>query len=74
MGSDSSWIRDLGLAWLVARAILFSLLGILLLVSFIVFRRWYRGRYFARLSQRTVALREQWPDILSGKFPARPGD
>src|SRR5208282_6153397 len=69
MGSDSSWIRDLGFAWLVARAILFSLMGILLLVSFIVFRRWYRGRYFARLSQRTLALREQWPDILSGKIP-----
>jgi HEAT repeat protein len=69
MGSDSSWIRDLGFAWLVARAILFSLLGILLLVSFIVFRRWHRGRYFARLSQRTLALREQWPDILSGRIP-----
>ena len=69
MGSDSSWIRDLGFAWLVARAILFSLIGILLLVGFIVFRRWYRGRYFTRLSERTLALREQWPDILSGKIP-----
>jgi HEAT repeat protein len=69
MGSGSSWLPELGLAWLVARAILFSLLGILLLVGFIVFRRWYRGRYFARLSRRTVALREQWPEILSGKIP-----
>jgi HEAT repeat protein len=69
MGSDSSWIPELGFAWLVARAILFSLLGIFLLVSFIVFRRWYRGRYFTRLNQRTVVLREQWPDILSGKIP-----
>src|SRR5580698_2408998 len=69
MGSDSSWIRDLGFAWLVARAILFSLIGILLLVSFIVFRRWYRGRYFTRLSERTLALREQWPDILTGRIP-----
>jgi HEAT repeat protein len=63
-------MRDLGFAWLVARAILFSLIGILLLVGFIVFRRWYRGRYFDRLNRRTVALREQWPDIVSGKIPA----
>jgi len=69
MAFISSWLRDLGLAWLVARAILFSLLGVLLLVAFIVFRRWHRGRYFNRLSRRTVALREQWPDILSGKIP-----
>ena len=69
MGFDSSWLRDLGLAWLVARAILFSLLGIVLLVVFIVFRRWYRGRYFNRLNERTVALRAQWPEILSGKIP-----
>jgi HEAT repeat protein len=69
MASDSSWLPDLGLAWLVARAILTSLLGIFFLVSFIIFRRWYRGRYFDRLNRRTVALREQWPEILSGKIP-----
>jgi HEAT repeat protein len=69
MGSDSSWLRDLGLAWLLARAILFLVLGIFLLVGAIVFRRWRRGLYFSRLNQRTVALREQWPDILSGKIP-----
>ncbi|MBZ5654903.1 MAG: HEAT repeat domain-containing protein [Acidobacteriia bacterium] len=69
MGSASSWLPNLGLAWLVARAILSSLLGILLLVGFIVFRRWYRGRHFNRLSRRTVALREQWPEILAGKIP-----
>ncbi len=70
MASDSSWVADLGLAWLIARAILVSLLGILLLLGFIVFRRWYRGRYFRRLSRRTLILREQWPDILSGKIPS----
>src|SRR5258708_36064348 len=67
MASGSSWLPELSLAWLIARAILFSLAGIFLLVGFIVFRRWHRGRYFIRLNRRTVALREQWPEILSGK-------
>jgi HEAT repeat protein len=69
MGSDSSWLRDLGLAHLVGRVTFFLLAGIFLLVGFIVFRRWHRGRYFNRLNRRTVALRAQWPDILSGKIP-----
>lgn len=70
MAFDSDWMPNMGLAWLMARAILFSLLGILLLIAFIVFRRWHRGRYFSRLNRRTVALREQWPEILSGKIPS----
>jgi HEAT repeat protein len=70
MASDSSWFSNLSLAWLIARAILVSLSGIFLLVGFIVLRRWYRGRYFSRLSRRTVHLREQWPEILSGKIPS----
>jgi HEAT repeat protein len=70
MASDSSWFANLSLAWLIARAILVSLSGIFLLVGFIVLRRWYRGRYFSRLSRRTVHLREQWPEILSGKVPS----
>ena len=69
MESVFSWLQGLGTAWLIARAILFSVLGILLLVGFIIFRRWYRTRYFNRLSERTVILREQWPDIISGKIP-----
>jgi hypothetical protein len=55
---------------LVLEAILVSVLGILLLVGFIVLRRWYRARYFHKRNQRTVALRSQWDDILSGKIAA----
>src|ERR1700732_476004 len=33
-------------------------------------RRWYRARYFHKRNQRTVGLRSQWDDILSGKIPA----
>jgi HEAT repeats len=69
MESVFSGIEKLGPAGLVLRAILGSLLGILLLVGFIVLRRWYRARYFRRRNERTVALRAQWDDIISGKIP-----
>jgi len=70
MGSIFSGIEKLGPASLVLEAILVSLLGILLLVGFIVLRRWYRARYFRRRNERTVALRSQWGDILSGQISA----
>ena len=63
-------IEKLGPAGLVLQAILVSLLGIVLLVGFIVLRRWYRARYFRRRNERTVVLRSQWDDILSGKISA----
>src|SRR6202050_2228932 len=69
MGSGSKGIEKLGPTGLVLGAILASLLGILLLVGFIVVRRWYRARYFRKRNQRTVALRSQWNAILSGKMP-----
>ena len=71
MGSISNGIERLGPAGLVLQAILFSLLGILLLVGFIVLRRWYRARYFRRRNERTVAFRSRWEDVLSGKIPAK---
>lgn len=69
MGFISSAIETLGPAGLVLRAILGSLLGIFLLVGFIVLRRWHRARYFRRRNARTVALRAQWDNIVSGKIP-----
>jgi|SRR5580658_984992 HEAT repeat protein len=70
MESISNGIEKLGAAGLVLQAILVSLLGIFLLVGFIVLRRWYRARYFRRRNERTVALRSQWDEILSGKISA----
>src|ERR1700722_8921889 len=70
MGSVFKGIQKLGSAGLVLEAILLSVLGILLLIGFIVLRRWYRARYFHKRNRRTVALRSQWDDILSGKVPA----
>ena len=62
---------EFGVARLIVEAILLSLLGIFLLIAFIAVRRWYRGRYFQRLSERSLALRAQWPGILSGAVPTR---
>jgi HEAT repeat protein len=70
MDFASSWIADLERAGIIVEAILLSLFGIILLIAAIAFRRWYRGRYFRRLSQRTSALRGQWDDIISGRIPA----
>jgi HEAT repeat protein len=62
---------DLGIAQLILEAILLSLLGIFLLIAFIAIRRWYRGRYFRRLNERTFFLRSQWDGILTGTVPLR---
>jgi len=61
---------EFGLVGLIVEAILFSVAGIVTLIAFIAVRRWYRGRHFQRLSERTFALRSQWNDILSGTVPA----
>jgi HEAT repeat protein len=60
-----SWTRGFGPAALLLQAIMASLLGIALLITFIVFRRWYRARYFQRRNERTLALRTIWDDIIS---------
>jgi HEAT repeat protein len=69
MGSVFRLVVQFGPAGFVLRAILGTLLGIVLLVDFIALRRWYRARYFRRRNERTVLLRSQWNDILSGKIP-----
>jgi HEAT repeat protein len=69
MGSVFSAAEQFSPAGLVLRAILASFLGIVLLVGFIVLRRGYRARYFRRRNQRTVALRSQWKEIVSGQIP-----
>jgi HEAT repeat protein len=63
--------QELGFAGLIVETILLALAGIIALITFIVARRWCRGHYFARLSERTFTLRSQWNDILTGKIPAR---
>jgi HEAT repeat protein len=40
-----------------------------LIISFIVTRRWYRGRYFRRLNERMLAIRSNWEDLIHGRIP-----
>jgi HEAT repeat protein len=63
-------LHEFGWGGLIVEAIVFSLSGIFLLIGFIVLRRWYRGRYFRKLNERTFALRSVWDDILAGRVPA----
>ena len=70
MEFTSKLAPELGIAGLIVKAILLSVAGIVGLIIFIAARRWSRGRYFARLNERTFVLRSQWNDILSGKIPA----
>jgi len=53
-------------AALVLKGIFASAIANALLVVFIAFRRWYRGRYFERLNHSTMQIRQQWADIVSG--------
>jgi HEAT repeat protein len=70
MDFTSRLAPELGFAGLVVKAIVLSVAGIVVLIAFIAARRWYRGRYFERLSERTFSLRSQWSDILTGRIPA----
>jgi len=56
-------------AKLVLEGIFASGVAIGLLIAFIVFRRWYRGRYFQRLNRSTMQIRAQWPAIVRGEVP-----
>lgn len=55
----------------VLHAIVASLSSILLIVSFILLRRWARSRYFRRRDMRVGALRERWGEILEGTYTAK---
>lgn len=70
MGFTSNLFAQLGpVAGALVKAILASLAGIFLLIAFIIVRRWYRGLYFRRLNQRTLAIRTMWGDIMNGRVP-----
>lgn len=69
MGSVFSWIRQLGPAGFVLKAIVGSLIGIGLLLAFILGRRAVRRRYFRRRNARTFVIRKNWEAIVGNQVP-----
>ena len=66
MGYISNLIQRLGPAGIVVKAIIAALVGDGVLLAFILLRRTYRRRYFARRDARALHFQRFWNEILSG--------
>lgn len=62
-------LRRLGPAAVVLKAIVAAIVVDALLLGFILLRRTYRKRYFARRDARVFELRQKWDALISGKIP-----
>jgi HEAT repeat protein len=58
-----------GPAALVVEAIVAAAIANGVLLGFILLRRWYRKRYFARRDARVFELRKEWDRLISGEIP-----
>ncbi len=65
------WAGRLEPARFVLAAIVGSVIGIVLLLSFILLRRALRRRHFRRRDERARWARAHWEDIVSGEIPTR---
>ena len=59
----------LGPSAFVVKAIFAAIVGDALLLAFILLRRTYRKRYFAKRDARVFELRQQWDALISGQIP-----
>jgi HEAT repeat protein len=66
MGSIFNFIQKLGPAGVVVKAIIVALVGDALLLLFILTRRTYRRRYFARRDSRALHFQKFWAEVISG--------
>jgi len=71
MASVFEALAKLGPATFVVKAIVAAVAGDVLLIGFILLRRAYRKRYFARRDARVFEFREKWGAIISGEIPYR---
>ncbi len=69
MGSAFEAFRRLGPAAFVLEAILAAIVVDALLLAFIMVRRSYRKRYFAKRDARVFEFRQKWDALISGEIP-----
>lgn len=69
MASIFEKLWKLGPAALVAKAIVAAIVADALLLAFILLRRTYRKRYFAKRDARVFEWRQQWAQLISGQIP-----
>jgi len=69
MASAFETFRRLGPAAFVVKAIISVIVADVLLLGFIMLRRTYRKRYFAKRDARLFEIRERWDALVSGEIP-----
>ena len=69
MASIFEKLWRLGPAAFVMKAIFVAVAGDALLLAFILLRRAYRKRFFARRDARVVEFRKNWDALVSGQIP-----
>jgi HEAT repeat protein len=69
MASGSDLLHSWEPAAFVVKAIFGAAVADLLLLSFILLRRLYRKRYFAKRDARVFEWRQHWEDLISGQIP-----
>ena len=69
MGSVFEAFRRLGPAAFVVEAIVAAIILDVLLLAFILLRRTYRKRFFAKRDKRLLELRQKWDALISGEIP-----
>src|SRR5205085_4974131 len=69
MASAFEAFRTLGPAAFVLKAIMAAAIANGLLLGFILLRRSYRKRYFARRDAKVFEIRQNWDALISGAIP-----
>ena len=69
MGSAFDTFRKIGPAAFVVKAIVSVIVADVLLLAFILLRRTYRRRFFAKRDARMFAIRQKWDALISGEIP-----